>query len=400
MPSVLLSWKDKTGTANEKRLEDGSSYTLGRVNKTNDERFIVVNHPAVSSKHTKITIDGETAHVEDLKSSHGTRVFAATLEKDGTMLKSSTEVLELPLSFKLEMGGNMLVAKPDDEDATQHSEVAEPAPKKKASPKAKKAAAEPKTKAEPKKKAATKKKADKKADKPKKKAKVEEAEASIMSEEDEPEMDITLDDDDDQDAVGATQVFQVALSGLGGTEHEKYQAIASRVGEIALDNSDAEVIVCPKLLRTPAVLAGLSRGCPVVKLSWLTDSDEAGAPLAFTDYALTKADYKTPEDLPDDYNTVEVAETAPEQGIIGGWDVVFHHSVKKDVMRDIVEAAGGRVLADAPEDPRDHLMVMAVELDAELEAMVEKGFTVVSKDKFNTAVLLQSFEPTTCTLGQ
>ncbi len=53
--SVLLSWTDKVGNAQEFVIDDGE-YTLGRINKTGSSKIIEVNVGSVSSKHLRISM--------------------------------------------------------------------------------------------------------------------------------------------------------------------------------------------------------------------------------------------------------------------------------------------------------------------------------------------------------
>ncbi len=200
-------------------------------------------------------------------------------------------------------------------------------------------------------------------------------------------------DDEDDDVPAPTQSLSILLTGVAGAEYDRLEALAMRCGVVAIDIDDADVVVAPRILKTPKVLCGICGGVPVVKTSWLEDSAKAGAAQEFTAHTLTSTDDREPDLLPEGYDTVSAAASVPEGGYLDGWSVFFHTDVTNaDVLAEIVTAGGGTVVLDLPE-PGPAVVIVALADDDDLATRREEGYIVCRKEALTYGALTQDFAP-------
>ena len=171
-----------------------------------------------------------------------------------------------------------------------------------------------------------------------------------------------------------------------------------RVGgsNITTNPSLATHLITDRVRRTDKLLAAYDCVQHIVTTQWVERSISAGRWVDPLPYALTDAEAEERWGFSLKARALHVEP-------LKGWRVWSTPQVKpeRESMRVIVEAAGGHMMEEEPEEGNTRVLVVGCEEDGgECEELTRRGFTVWSKEAVLCGVLRQRLEPTEFVLYQ
>ena len=186
---------------------------------------------------------------------------------------------------------------------------------------------------------------------------------------------------------------KILFSNIPKNDSEECESIVQRLGgEVVSAVAECTHLVMSSFLRSPKFLSALAQGKFIMSLNWIKSSESFGNFLNEQGYELEslEAEEKYSFKLQDSLSKARERELP----LLNGMKFFISAKCKpnRDVLKEIIEGAGGLFLKSAPKKPSDDTIIVANPGDSSISSFFKKGFDIFEPEYVLSGILKQELD--------